>query len=251
MNDPLLDLSLALAHCRGVAIENGPLLLGLFLTGLVGSASHCATMCGPFVLAQSGAAMAQLPLGSGELRRLRGAALAPYHCGRALTYMVLAALLATPLHLMQQVSQLRFIPALALAVAAAMFAVVALGGLGRLAYGTAFAAPLGARLAAWMRPLFAQPTGWHGFAIGLLLGFLPCGLLYAAIGAAIAPADPVGAAMGMGLFTLGTFPMLWLVAYLGGTAQRRWSELARRAMPFVAAFNAIVLGWMAYGWIAR
>ena len=104
---------------------------------------------------------------------------------------------------------------------------------------------------AGMRPLFAAPTGWHGFAIGLLLGFLPCGLLYAAIGAAIAPADPVAAAMGMGLFTLGTFPMLWLIAYLGGTAQRRWSGLARRAMPFVAAFNAIVLGWMAFGWVAR
>ena len=46
-------------------------------------------MCGPFVLAQSGTAMARLPLGSGELRRLRGTALAPYHCGRALTYMAL------------------------------------------------------------------------------------------------------------------------------------------------------------------
>ncbi len=251
MNDPLLDLSLALAHCRSVAIENGPLLIGLFLTGLVGSASHCATMCGPFVLAQSGAAMAQLPLGSGELRRLRGAALAPYHCGRALTYMALAALLAMPLHLLQQVSQLRFIPALALALAAVMFAVIATGGLSRLAYGASLAGSIGERLAAWMRPLFAQPTGWQGFVIGLLLGFLPCGLLYAAIGAAIAPADPVAAAMGMGMFTLGTFPMLWLVAYLGGTAQLRWSGLARRAMPFVAAFNAIVLGWMAFGWIAR
>lgn len=250
MNDPLLDLTLALAHCRGVAIENGPLLIGLFLTGLVGSASHCATMCGPFVLAQSGAAMAQLPLGSGELRRLRGAALAPYHCGRALTYMALATILAMPLHLLQQVSQLRFIPAIALALAAAMFAVLAAGGLSRLTYGTSFTGSIGERLAAWMRPLFAQPTGWQGFAIGLLLGFLPCGLLYAAIGAAIAPADPVAAAMGMGMFALGTFPMLWLVAYLGGTAQLRWSGLARRAMPFVATFNAIVLGWMAVNWIA-
>ncbi len=249
MNDPLLELSLALAHCRSVAIENGPLLLGLFLTGLVGSASHCAAMCGPFVLAQSGSAMAQLPLGSGELRRLRGAALAPYHLGRALTYIALAVLLATPLHLVERASQLRLVPAFALTMAALLFAVIAVGGLSRLAYGASLAAPLGRRLADMTRPLFAQPTGWHGLALGLLLGFLPCGLLYAAIGAAIAPADPLAAAMGMGLFTLGTFPMLWLIAYLGGTAQQRWTVLARRLMPFVAAFNAIVLGWMAWTWI--
>lgn len=250
MNDPLLELSLAAAHCRSVAIENGPLLLGLFLTGLVGSASHCAAMCGPFVLAQSGAAMAGLPLGSGELRRLRGAALAPYHVGRALTYMVLAVLLATPLHLLEGASQLRFVPAIALTMAALLFAVIAVGGLGRLAYGTVLVAPLGQRLAEMARPLFAHPTGWRGLVLGLLLGFLPCGLLYAAIGAAIAPADPVAAAMGMALFTLGTFPMLWLIAYLGGTAQRRWTGVGRTAMPFVAAFNAFVLGWMAFNWIA-
>lgn len=251
MNDPLLELSLALAHCRSVAIENGPLLLGLFLTGLVGSASHCAGMCGPFVLAQSGAAMANLPLGSGELRRLAGAALAPYHIGRTITYMALAALLATPLHLVERVGEFRFVPSIALGLAALVFIVIAAGGISRLAYGGNVTAPLAQRLADLARPLFARSTGWHGLGLGLLLGFLPCGLLYAAIGAAIAPADPLAAAMGMAVFALGTFPMLWLVAYLGGTAQRRWTGLARRLMPFVAVFNAVVLASMAWGWLAR
>ena len=54
MADPFLDLSLALAHCKEVAIGHGPLLLSMFLAGLIGSASHCAAMCGPFVLAQTG-----------------------------------------------------------------------------------------------------------------------------------------------------------------------------------------------------
>ena len=101
------------------------------------------------------------------------------------------------------------------------------------------------------RPLFARPVGWHGLALGLLLGFLPCGLLYAAIGAAIAPADPLARRWGWRLFTLGTFPVLWLIAYLGGAAQLRWTGLARRLMPVVAAFNAIVLGWMAWNWMAE
>jgi sulfite exporter TauE/SafE len=237
-----------LAHCRTIAVENAPLLLGLFLTGIVGSASHCAVMCGPFVLTQSAAVMSQTSLGSSELRRMRGAALMPYHFGRVITYVMLGTLLALPLQVMERAAQFRFVPALALAAAALLFVVIAIGGLGRLNYVPGFAAALGARLAGFARPLFANPTGWRGLLIGLLLGFLPCGLLYAAIGAAIAPADPLIAAMGMAAFTLGTFPMLWLVAYLGVTAQRRWAGLARQALPVVAMFNAIVLGWMAWRW---
>lgn len=249
MDDPILGVFLALAHCQAVAVENAPLLLGLFLTGLVGSATHCAAMCGPFVLTQSAAALAGLPMGSGELRRLGGAALAPYHLGRAITYIMLGVLLALPLHVMERATQLRIVPVVALGLAALLFVVIAIGGLGRLNYGTGLATTLGARLGAIARPLFDNPKGWRGLLIGLLLGFLPCGLLYAAIGAAVASSDPLIAAMGMAAFTLGTFPMLWLVAYLGATAQRRWTGLARKAMPAVAAFNAVVLGWMAWRWL--
>jgi sulfite exporter TauE/SafE len=248
MNEPLLAILTSLAHCRTTAVENAPLLLGLFLTGIVGSASHCTVMCGPFVLAQSGAAMGRMPLGGGELRRLGGAALVPYHLGRAITYMMLGVLLSLPLQVMERATQLRVVPAAALSLAALLFVVIAIGGLGRLNYGTGLATALGARLGAVSRPLFDNPQGWRGLMIGVLLGFLPCGLLYAAIGAAVASSDPLIAAMGMAAFTLGTFPVLWVIAYLGATAQRRWAGLARKAMPAVAAFNAIVLGWMAWRW---
>ena len=63
----------------------------LFLAGLAGGASHCAAMCGPFVLAQA-AAMADRTAIGGMLQRLSGAALAPYHLGRVLGYGVLGAL---------------------------------------------------------------------------------------------------------------------------------------------------------------
>src|SRR5512134_3638518 len=102
MADPLFELSLALAHCKSIAIDHGPLLLSMFLAGLIGSASHCAPMCGPFVLAQTGESMARLQVGSGELRRLAGAALVPYHTGRAITYILLAVLLSLPLQLISQ-----------------------------------------------------------------------------------------------------------------------------------------------------
>jgi hypothetical protein len=250
MADPLFELSLALAHCKSIAIAHGPLLLSMFLAGLVGSASHCAAMCGPFVLAQTGETMAGLKIGSGELRRLAGAALLPYHSGRALTYILLAVLLSLPLQLMSKLPQLQFIPAVALALGALLFLMLGFRGL----RGSLESGPLGGgwggRLGRIAKPLFAKPWGWRGLGLGMVLGFLPCGLLYAAIGAAAATAEPVAAAMSMAAFALGTFPMLWLVGYLGGWAQRRWSRWARPVLPAIALLNAIVLGGMAWKLIA-
>jgi hypothetical protein len=255
MPDPLFELSLALAHCKSIAIGHGPLLLSMFLAGLVGSASHCAAMCGPFVLAQTGETMAGLKIGSGELRRLAGAALLPYHTGRALTYILLAVLLSLPLRLMSKLPQLQFIPAIALALGALLFLMLGFRGLrGSLEGGWLGGGSLGdgwgSRLGRIAKPLFAKPWGWRGIGLGMVLGFLPCGLLYAAIGAAAATSDPLAAAMSMAAFALGTFPMLWLVGYLGGWAQRRWNRWARPVLPAIALLNAIVLGGMAWNWIS-
>jgi sulfite exporter TauE/SafE len=250
MDEPLLPLSLALAHCKAIAIDHGSLLISMFLAGLIGSASHCAPMCGPFVLAQTGETMARLQAGGGELRRLAGTALLPYHTGRAVTYVLLAVLLSLPLQLMSRLPQLSFIPAIALLLGALLFLVLAFRGLrGSLESGL-FAAGIGTKLGGIARPLFAKPWGWRGVGLGMVLGFLPCGLLYAAIGAAAATSNPLAAAMSMAAFTLGTFPVLWLVGYLGGWAQRKWHRLMRPVLPAIALLNAIVLGGMAWSWIA-
>src|SRR5262245_38327356 len=63
--------------------------LALFLAGLVGSLTHCTLMCGPFVLAQVAGRLEAGAAAGGELVRLAGAALVPYHLGRMTTYSVL------------------------------------------------------------------------------------------------------------------------------------------------------------------
>ena len=149
-----------------------------------------------------------------------------------------------------QLPQLRFIPAIALLPGTLLFLLLGFRGLrGSLESGF-LGGGLGGRLGQIAKPLFAKPWGWRGICLGMVLGFLPCGLLYAAIGAAAATSDPVAAAMSMAVFTLGTFPMLWLVGYLGGWAQRRWNTWARPVLPVIALVNAIVLGGMAWNWIA-
>lgn len=243
--DPLLvQLAAFGAHCQVAIGQNGPLIGGLFMAGLVGSASHCAGMCGPFVLAQVGARQEVGGAGSG-LARLAGGALLPYHLGRATTYILLGALLATPLGALGAAGGLHWLAPALLVVAAAIFALLGLQAAGLVGAAANHFAGIG-RILGVARPLFARPRGWRGYLLGGLLGFLPCGLLYAAIAAAAATGSPLGAAFGMAGFVLGTVPMLIGIGWLGRAAAARWQGLARRAMPAIAGLNAIVLLMMAY-----
>jgi len=224
-------LTLLAVHCQTAIHENAPLILALFMAGLVGSAGHCAGMCGPFVLAQVGA--------RGPMQRLVGAALLPYHLGRGTTYIALGALLAAPIGLLSRLEQLRWIPAAMLAVAAALFLFQALRGW------KVIGAPA-PRFLHLARGLFARPFGARGYALGAVLGFLPCGLLYSALGAAAATGVAAGL-WGLLLFaTTETLPMLIAIGMLGHGATTHWRDLARKAMPVVAAVNAVVLLAMAW-----
>ncbi len=259
VNPLLLQLAVFGAHCQAAIDQNGTLIGGLFLAGLVGSASHCAGMCGPFVLAQVGAnqvganqaganqagANQTGEAAHGLLLRLAGAALLPYHLGRGTTYVLLGVLLATPVAALGAVAGLHWLAPILLTLAAAIFALLALQTAGFLGHAAGEFAGI-AWLVAVARPLFARPRGWRGYLLGGLLGFLPCGLLYAALAAAAATGSPLAAAFGMAGFILGTVPLLLAIGWLGQAAAQRWRGLARRAMPFVAGLNALVLLMMAY-----
>jgi sulfite exporter TauE/SafE len=67
------------------------LLAGLLTAGLATGFTHCAAMCGPFVLAQTG----PIEHGAPRMTRLARAALLPYHAGRVVTYTLLGALAGT------------------------------------------------------------------------------------------------------------------------------------------------------------
>jgi sulfite exporter TauE/SafE len=244
MSDGYELLAAVAAHCQTVSLANGPIFLALLLAGLVGSASHCAGMCGPFVVVQTSVRMAALPMqGSAlvhEIQRLGASLALPYQMGRGTTYIMTGAILAAPFSVAGKVAELAYLAPTLLALAAAIFAWQAWRGFGRPGAGL-----FGTRVAAMAGPLLQAPFGWRGYALGVLLGFLPCGLLYGALAAAAATADPLAAAIGMAGFVLGTVPSLWVVGYLGGRVAERWRPLARRAMPYVAGFNALVLLVMA------
>ena len=82
--------------------------------------------------------------------------------------------------------------------------------------------------------------------LGVALGFLPCGFLYAALAAASASARPVLGAAAMVAFGLGTAPALMVVGVAGHAAGRRWQRGVTAAAPVLMALNAVLL--LALAW---
>jgi uncharacterized protein len=208
-----------LAHVAGVS----GLAPSLFLAGLGGSALHCIGMCGPFVLGQVMSDAQYVVRGAryGEWHRLAGAALLPYHLGRMVTYSALGAVAGAMTALFAATEAFGWLSGSLLVLGAAFMLAQAFG----LALGAATPqAPLIQRLA---RPLTASRRADARFALGLVLGFLPCGLIYGALGAAAGTGSAVHGAAAMAAFSLGTMPALIAVGWGGILLRRRWQGLAR------------------------
>jgi uncharacterized protein len=209
--------------------------LALFGTALVGGFGHCGPMCGPFVLLQ-------LP-GDGAapmLRRLGGGLLPGYHLGRLTTYVTLGAGLGALGGAVGALHPFRWLLVALLALASLAFLLQALKRF-LPAAGDGFAARLGAPLARLAAPLLRRRGGLGSYGLGVVLGFLPCGFLYAALIAASATGSALGGGAAMAGFALGTVPALALVGLLGAGALARFRRLAAAAATPVLLLNAATL----------
>jgi len=221
-------------HSPAVAAS---LPLGLFVAGLAGGALHCVGMCGPFVLGQVMAtADATPPSGYGEWRRLSGAALAPYHLGRATTYTLLGGIAGGATALFAATTGFAWLSSLFLAIAALLLIAQAAG----LAIGSR-TTPWSAVLSRLATPLSRSrhPAGRYG--LGVLLGFLPCGLLYAALAAAAGTGSVAEGALAMTGFALGTVPALVAVGWGGLIMRRRMRAAATWVSAPLLVGNALLM----------
>ena len=173
----------------------GPALPGLLLAGLAGGAMHCGPMCGGFVLGQVSDRLARLPGGAAVRVRpaLLGAAAAVSPRAARPRTAALGALAAT---LGDAVGRQPWFGALSglLLLAGALLSCTCRQPSVALAAGTdaenRVAAGTGvARFGAGIAGITTRidRTHWSGgLLLGLALGFLPCGILYAALAVAAA-----------------------------------------------------------------
>jgi sulfite exporter TauE/SafE len=237
MSASLLD------YCQHTVVLYGGVLTTLLAAGAVGSFTHCAGMCGPFVMAQTTARLSAVPAGDiSEWGRLRGAALLPYHLGRITTYAALGVLTSGLARAVVMTTGFKALSAFMLLAAGILFLTAAfkdtklaswkisLPQFGRIQ--SSIASKAGAFL--------LRPTGINGYIAGVLLGFLPCGLLYSALLIA-GSATPGVAAAGMALFGLGTVPALFAVSYGTSRAGKRFAAPIRKLGRVCMLANGILL----------
>lgn len=180
------------------------LLLGLFGTG------HCLGMCGPLVLA--------FPAATGRVSSHLF-----YHLGRIITYVSVGAALGsigTALSLMAKNSgvgpsvwivRVRVLLFLAAAVFLVLYGLSRLGVVHALGW-TAVASPSklpGSR--AVIKSAVGRKSHANMLLLGLVLGFLPCGLSFAAFARAVAAGGSLAGAVLLAAFAAGTLPGLLLL----------------------------------------
>jgi len=202
-----------------------------FLAGLAGS-FHCIGMCGGIVAALAIAGESQT-FGA-RLRAQLG-----YNLGRISTYALLGALagwIGSSLNLMalRPVSSWCFIGANLLVILVGLSSAL---GLNRL--NLASLEGRGARFFALpVRRLLSGNSPKNCFPLGLMLGLLPCGLVYAPLMVAAATCGPGLGAATMAALGLGTIPVLLLF----GTASSALSGALRSVMLRLAGLAVALMG---------
>ncbi len=244
-------MELFLQHCQAALQNHGGLATTLLIGGFVGSLTHCVGMCGPFAFAQTTASKAatRAPAGGNILTRVKGAALMPYHLGRITTYTALGVAAATFSGFFADSAVFRTVAVAMMVLAGTLFLGSAVPGLRTSLLPNSFnrmVLGLGTKLGDVARPFVAGQTPLHRYALGVTLGFLPCGLVGAALLAVAATGDPAAAFFSMAGFGLATIPALTLVAAAGQLSANRWPSgiktIARGAMVLSGASLFAIAG---------
>lgn len=209
-------------------------LLAAFVTGLLGSL-HCVGMCGGIVGA--------LSMGLSEKTRGNTWRLLPYqllyNSGRILSYVSAGALIAWLGA--ETTSQFSLSPS----------------SIGKWLSGL-FMVALGFYIAGWWQLLsvleragshvwkYLQPLGqrflpvtnpFQALGLGLVWGWLPCGMVYAMLAFAFSSQDSLQGSLIMLAFGLGTLPMLFLM----GSAASRMGQFVRKPLVRQLAGSLILL----------
>ncbi len=207
-------------------------LLAIFLTGLLGGV-HCAGMCGGIV----GAFSLQLP-GSGPRLAYHLAA----NLGRVTSYVIAGMLVGGLASASTFLPQL--FPVEKLLYVLANLVLIALGlHLAGIWSGVLVLEAAGGGVWKRLQPVFKKlvpiQSVAQAFAAGMVWGWLPCGLVYSALIAALVSGSMQQGGLTMLAFGVGTLPNLLL---MGVFASRLQSLFARRGVKLFAGLSIVALG---------
>lgn len=205
------------------------MLWSAFIMGLLGSL-HCAGMCGPIALAIPGKEQSPAAMG------MRSVA---YNLGRTSTYAAMGivfGLLGASVRLAGFQSGLSLATGILILVLA-FFTLDFEKKLLQIPFLTRFYGMVQIRLGKLLKKKGVQGA----FGIGILNGFLPCGLVYAAIFGAISTGNAWQGGAYMALFGLGTIPLMFSIAFAGQWMHVSWRTRLRQLVPYFLSIVGILL----------
>ena len=215
----------------------------VFTLGLV-SSLHCVQMCGPIVLSYS-VALDQLKTvpGRTSLSLLWGHL--TYNAGRILTYALLGAVAGSAGKAVGLVGRLAGITSALAIVSGVLMLIAGLVMFRVFPTVQAFGAGFFRITSSFLRPLsrlIASPSAGRRFLLGLTLGLLPCGLIYAALLRAMATGSAIWGAATMAAFGAGTAGALLAVGVFSSAIRsgiHRWGT--QLAAVSVMAMGALLI----------
>ena len=206
------------------------LLISAAVLALAGSI-HCVGMCGGFVLAIAQA--------TDQRRAVLGRQLL-YHLGKTSTYAMLGLVaggLGSAIITMFSGAQRTL--SVVLGIALILVGLGLLGLVRRLDLGSF--APLRKMLGKISRKMGGLIRGGDKkalYALGMLNGILPCGLVYGALALAVASGSALHGALVMGVFGAATMPALLILASVGALINPLW----RSRLSIASGVVIVVLG---------
>ena len=206
--------------------------LALFLVGLLGG-THCVGMCGGIVGA--------LSMGAPGRWSMHLA----YNVGRILSYGLAGAIAGTvgaASHGLDSQVPMRLALYLVANLMLIALGLYLLGVTQALAFTERAGQLLWQRLQPLTRRFLPARTVVQAFPLGMLWGWLPCGLVYSALATALSSGSAVRGGLCMLAFGLGTLPNL----LLAGIVLARLNEFVRRPAVRIAS-GLLVLGFGLYG----
>ena len=206
-----------------------------FIMGLAGSL-HCIGMCGPLALS--------LPVShNNNLSRISGGLI--YNSGRILSYTSMGLIFGSLGNLIIAAKWqnslsigLGMIILLYLLIPKKYF--LQRSPYGHFSTGATLAKPF-MLLRQELGKLFQSKKLSSLLFIGVLNGFLPCGLVYLALTSSIISASPVNGGMFMLFFGLGTFPMMFATVLMGNYLNQSLRQKIHKAVPALLFFMAVLL----------
>jgi sulfite exporter TauE/SafE len=174
-----------------------------FATGLLGAFGHCLGMCGPIVAA----------FALGGKGDLAWTAHLLYNAGRVVTYTFIGALMGLAGSFVNTAGALAGAQNAVALVAGTVMVVMGLGIAGALPYARRVEKS-GSPLLKAAAPILESSSALRFFPLGLLLGFLPCGLSYTIFVGAAATGDMLRGFLFTLSFGMATIPALLLFGLL-------------------------------------